>query len=86
MPIGVHQQPARRRDALAAWATPSSKGTLTLDSVYDTTKNSIAINALTVDAPKVGKLAFAAKFSDTSLGGIAGPRRDDGRPGGCPPG
>ena len=49
------------------------EGTLTLDTVYDTTKNSIAINALTVDAPKVGKLAFAAKFSDTSLGGIADP-------------
>jgi hypothetical protein len=49
--------------------------TLTVDSAYDTAKNAITINALTVDAPMVGKLAFAAKFSDTSLGGLADPEK-----------
>src|SRR6185436_15126458 len=40
---------------------------------YDTSKNTIAINSLTVDAPKVGKLAVTAKLSNTSLGRIADP-------------
>jgi hypothetical protein len=49
--------------------------TVAVDSVYDTAKNAITINSLTVDAPTVGKLAFAAKFSDTSLGGLADPEQ-----------
>jgi hypothetical protein len=49
------------------------EGTLMAEGSYDTAKNNIAINSVTVDAAKVGKLQFSAKLSNTSLGGIADP-------------
>ncbi len=48
-------------------------GTITADGSYDANKNSIALNSLTVDAAKVGKLQLSAKLSNTSIGGIADP-------------
>jgi hypothetical protein len=47
--------------------------TIAAEASYDTAKNSVAINALTVNAPNVGKLTVTASLSNTSLGGLADP-------------
>ena len=52
--------------------------TVTMDAVYDTAKNSVAISSLLVDAAQVGKISFAAQLSDTSIGGIADPTQANG--------
>jgi hypothetical protein len=72
VPIGFVNNPLGSA-MLARMGYTEFEGGVVMDAVYDTSKNSIAVNSLVVDAPKVGKLAFAAKFSGTSLGGIADP-------------
>jgi hypothetical protein len=47
--------------------------TIAAEASYDTSKNTIALNALTIDSPNVGKLSVTANLSNTSLGGLADP-------------
>jgi hypothetical protein len=47
--------------------------TIAAEASYDTSKNTIALNALTIESPNVGKLSVTANLSNTSLGGLADP-------------